>query len=306
MSSTNHNPGILRRSAIVPGLLAAIAVAGCDDDPVTPEAGTIVEVAVATPQLTTLVTALQTADLTATLEGNGPFTVFAPTNPAFDALPAGTVDALLAAGNADVLTDLLTYHVVAGELTASDLSDGETLTTVEGGTLTVTVDAGVVRVDGAAVTTADVEASNGVVHLVDGVLTGGLDAVQRARVTADLSTLVSLVGEADLGAALTAAGPFTIFAPVNSAFAALDPATVEALLADENQAQLQQILTYHVVPGRVLAGDLTDGAMVTTLEGGQVTIDLDGGAKVNDAAIVATDILVSNGVVHLIDGVLMP
>lgn len=287
MSITSKRRGTFGRGTIAPALLATIALAGCEDDPVEPAPGTMVEVATSTPQTSTLLSALAAAELPTTLAGPGPFTVFAPMNGAFEALPAGTLDALLASGNREVLADLLTYRVVPGTLTSGRLSDGRTLTTVEGGTLEVTVDGGVVRVDGVAVTTADVDASNGVVHLVDGVLTGGLDAVQRATVTPDLSTLVTLVGEAGLAPALAAEGPFTIFAPVNNAFAALDPAAVEQLLADENRAQLQQILAYHVVPGRL-------------------TIDLDGGPSVNGAAIVATDIRVSNGVVRLIDAVLMP
>ena len=131
---------------------------------------TIVETAVATDALSTLVAAVTAADLGETLSGTGPFTVFAPTNDAFGALPAGTVDTLLEPANREKLTSVLTFHVVAGKLLAADLSDGQTLTTVQGQTLTVNVDGATVTVNGVPVVQADVEASNGVVHVISGVL----------------------------------------------------------------------------------------------------------------------------------------
>ena len=133
--------------------------------------GTIVTLAVDTPDLSTLVTALKAGDLVDTLSAPGPFTVFAPTNEAFNALPSGAVASLLKPQNKPQLVDVLTYHVVAGTVYAKDLKDGETLTTVEGKTLTVRVtNSGTVLVNSAVVTTADVLASNGVVHIIDGVL----------------------------------------------------------------------------------------------------------------------------------------
>lgn len=296
------------RRGVVVAALTVLATAACDDgeDPVVPPTPTIAELAASSSDLETLTAALGAADLVGTLNGSAEFTVFAPRDAAFDALPAGTLDALLASGNADVLADLLTYHVVPGTLTASDLTDGATLTTVEGGTLTVSIDGSTVRVGNATVVTADLEASNGVVHVVDGVLTGGLDVVERARITADLETLVSAVVAAELATTLSGTGPFTVFAPVDAAFAELGQTELNRLLRPENRGELQSILTYHVVPGRILAGDLADGATVTTVQGQELTIDLTGGAFVNGETIVATDILVSNGVVHLIDGVLVP
>lgn len=133
----------------------------------------VVELAVATDTLSTLVTAVTEADLATTLSGEGPFTVFAPTNDAFAALPDGTLDSLLA--DIPALTDVLTYHVVSGKVMAADLSDGQVVTTLQGGTLTVKIMNGSVMLEDAAgnmseVVTADVEASNGVVHVINGVL----------------------------------------------------------------------------------------------------------------------------------------
>jgi uncharacterized surface protein with fasciclin (FAS1) repeats len=287
-------------------LLLGVGVAGCDDedDPASPTQ-TVVELASGNMDLETLTAAVGAAGLDNTLSGSGPYTVFAPTDAAFDALGAGTLQALLESGNADVLTELLLGHVVAGTYTSMDLSDGQTLTALSGDELEVEISGGTVMVGGAAVQAADVSATNGVVHVVGGVLTGGLNAVERARVTPELSTLVAAIVEADLASTVADQGPFTIFAPVNAAFAALDPDAVGRLLEDGNQALLQKVLTYHVVPGRVLASDLTDDSDVATVEGSTLRIDLDGGATVNGANIIATDIEVENGVVHLVDEVLL-
>jgi uncharacterized surface protein with fasciclin (FAS1) repeats len=130
----------------------------------------IVALASATPELSTLVSAVQAADLVETLQGEGPFTVFAPTNDAFAAVGQDTLDTLLAPEGKEQLTDILTYHVVPGKLNAADLEDGQELTTAQGGKLKVTIDGEEVRIGDATVTMADVEASNGVVHVIDGVL----------------------------------------------------------------------------------------------------------------------------------------
>lgn len=163
----------------------ALGVAACgDDEDETAGGGTttaetqtmaagedIVALAQGNEDLSTLVQAVTAADLVETLQGEGPFTVFAPTNAAFEALPDGTLDSLLEPENKDQLTEILTYHVVPGEYMAADLEDGQTLTTVQGDELTVAVNDGTVTVNGAEVATADVDASNGVVHVIDQVLT---------------------------------------------------------------------------------------------------------------------------------------
>jgi len=131
---------------------------------------TLVDVASETEALSTLVAAVQAADLAGALSGDGPFTVFAPTNDAFAALPDGTVDALLMASNRDQLTSVLTYHVVAGEVRAADLSDGQVVETLNGESLTIRITDGTVTVNGVEVVMADVEASNGVAHVISGVL----------------------------------------------------------------------------------------------------------------------------------------
>jgi uncharacterized surface protein with fasciclin (FAS1) repeats len=136
-----------------------------------PTAKNIVDIAAATPELSTLVTALKAADLVGTLSGKGPFTVFAPTNEAFAALPKGVLANLLKPENKAQLVDLLTYHVAAGAVHAKDLMDMQMLTTVEGKNVTVRTAGSTILINSAKVITADVGASNGVVHIIDAVLT---------------------------------------------------------------------------------------------------------------------------------------
>jgi len=136
--------------------------------PVAPK--DVVDIAIGSPDHTTLVAAVTAAGLVETLKGAGPFTVFAPTNAAFTALPAGTVEGLLKPENKAKLTSILTYHVVAGAVKAADLTDGQKVKTLQGEELTVSIKDGKVMINGANVTAADLEGSNGVVHVIDAVL----------------------------------------------------------------------------------------------------------------------------------------
>ncbi|MCL4674452.1 MAG: fasciclin domain-containing protein [Pararhodobacter sp.] len=132
------------------------------------------------------------------------------------------------------------------------------------------------------------------------------DIVDTAVAAGDFTTLVAAVRAAGLVDTLKGEGPFTVFAPTDAAFAALPEGTVDTLLKPENKDQLVSILTYHVVPGAVMSSDLTEGMSAATVQGGEVTFTLDGGAKVNDANITTADIAASNGVIHVIDAVIMP
>ncbi len=148
---------------------AATSAEASPADTMAAEAGTIVEVASDNPDFSTLVAAVTAAGLAETLGAEGPYTVFAPTNAAFEALPEGTLDALLKPENKEVLTQILTYHVVEGEVMSTDIQPGK-VPTVEGEDLTIKVDGSTVTVNGATVEAADVEASNGVIHVIDEVL----------------------------------------------------------------------------------------------------------------------------------------
>jgi transforming growth factor-beta-induced protein len=278
--------------------------------------------------LSTLVTAVTEAELVETLQGDGPFTVFAPTNTAFDALPEGTLDELLLPENQSQLADVLTFHVVAGEFLASDLSDGQRLTTVQGDDLIVYIQNGEVTINGAVVSTADAVSSNGVIHVIDSVLlppsdeatVGDVtlprtnDIVANAVLADDLSTLVTAVTEADLVETLSdETASYTVFAPVNAGFDALPAGTLDTLLEPANIADLQGVLTYHVVEGSYSASQLYDGQTLTTLNGEDLTVSvtpagvqLIGAESDNIVTVAIADIFSSNGVVHAIDGVLLP
>jgi uncharacterized surface protein with fasciclin (FAS1) repeats len=259
---------------------------------------------VATAQLSTLVAALQAAELTGTLSGTGPFTVFAPVNAAFADLPAGVLQRLLETGNRAILSKLLTFHVVPGRITASQLRNGQTLTTVEGTTLPVTVTSGFFFVGGARVTTADIEASNGVVHLIDGVLLGSLDIVDNAIIRG-LSSLVGAVTAANLTTALRGEN-LTVFAPTNAAFAAIPGG------APTNPATLASVLQLHVLGSRLSAADLSNGRRLNTLlPNTSLTVELIArhvrlNGPRNFATVATTDIVAKNGIIHLIDTVLLP
>ncbi len=135
---------------------------------------------------------------------------------------------------------------------------------------------------------------------------GNKDIVDTAVGAGSFETLVAAVQAAELVDTLKGEGPFTVFAPTDEAFAALPEGTVETLLKPENKDQLIAVLTYHVVPGKVMSGDLSDDMTAATVQGGEVTIDLDNGVMVNDASVVQADIETSNGVIHVIDKVILP
>ncbi|KIC41349.1 Nex18 symbiotically induced protein [Ruegeria sp. ANG-R] len=132
------------------------------------------------------------------------------------------------------------------------------------------------------------------------------DIVDTAVSAGSFETLVAAVQAAELVDTLKGEGPFTVFAPTDEAFAALPEGTVESLLKPENKDQLVAILTYHVVPGKVMSGDLSDDMTAATVQGGDITIDLDNGVMVNDANVVQADIEAENGVIHVIDKVILP
>merc|ERR1719181_904426 len=250
--------------------------------PVPAPLPSIPALATADKDLSTLVAALKAADLVDTLSGKGPFTVFAPTNEAFAKLPKGTLDNLLKPENKQQLVDILTYHVVAGDVNKADLMDMDMLQTVEGKNVTVRVADGGVLINSAKVTSADNDASNGVVHIIDAVLMppsppaptppaptpAPLPTIPAlATADKDLSTLVAALKAADLVDTLSGKGPFTVFAPTNEAFAKLPKGTLDNLLKPENKKQLVDILTYHVAPGSVHAADLKNGEQIKTVEG---------------------------------------
>lgn len=360
----------------------------------------IVTNAMKSDEFTTLVAAVVAADLGETLMAEGPFTIFAPVNSAFTKLPAGTVDTLLLPENKDMLTDILTYHVVSGVYSSNDLKNGLELTTIQWDRIKFSYYKNNWYVNNAMIEMTDMYSNNGVIHTIDTVIMPGLDAsevkkeimmlkdnldakyetrvdrvverymnitknlseerkmklnnrffflidiniknfeeninpqydtinmlkllkleimnmdtmvsmgmniVETAMASTDFSTLVTAVVAADLGETLSGNGPFTVFAPVNTAFDKLPDGTVDALLMKENKDMLTDILTYHVVAGKYISSDIEDGTELISVNWEKLMFTIKNGViMVNDSVITMADVETSNGVVHAIDSVLMP
>ena len=272
----------------------------------------IVETAVADGRFTTLAAALGAADLVDTLKGEGPFTVFAPTDDAFTKLPEGTVATLLLPENLEQLKSILLYHVVSGKVPAADVVTLTSANTVQGDPVSVKVDGGKVYLnDTVEVIITDVEASNGVIHVIDSVLLPPaklVDIVDTAVADGRFTTLAAALGAAGLVDTLKGEGPFTVFAPTDDAFAKLPEGTVATLLLPENLDQLKSILLYHVVSGKVMAADVVTLTSADTVLGEAITIKVeDGKVYLNDTIeVIITDVEASNGVIHVIDAVLLP
>lgn len=299
-----------RGLALGTGLLVlGLVITGCDaftdkdlgdSNPQTP---TIAQYVQEVRVLSSLEGAVAEAGLTGTLENDGPFTVFAPLDDAFS--PA--IDPSL---NRAVVQKVVQHHVVDGEVTSDQLSDGQAVAPLAGDDLTIGTGDGV-TVNRASVTNADAEASNGVVHVIDGLL---IDAVDRAILTPRFTIFARLVSEAGLESALRnpgANGGRTIFAPTNEAIlAALDSDGNGNIEGGEIPSNADEILQYHVHNNTLLAGDLPSDTTVTSLEGSDLVLNAGDAVSVNpgeeDAGVTVPDVVVDNGVIHGIDAVLTP
>jgi len=275
----------------------------------------------ADPNYSYLTAAINKANLQSALSGDGKsqLTLFAPDNNAFISAGFKSPSDLLSIPDS-TLTQVLLYHVLGSKVEASQIpqADNTPVATLNTQPVYATrTSGGKVYINGVSVTKADIECTNGVIHDISRVLlpaTGTI--VQTAIANPNLSYLVAAVLRASQGATnvasvLSGSGPFTVFAPTNQAFMNAGFATT----ADINNADpntLTSILTYHVIAGRIFSSDLTDGAMPATVNGETVTISLSGGATVKGKGnstpsnIIATDIVTTNGVVHVIDQVLLP
>ncbi len=268
----------------------------------------IVDTAVGAGKFKTLVAAVQAAKLVDTLKSAGPFTVFAPNDDAFAKLPAGTVEMLLKPENLAKLQGVLGYHVVAGKWLAKDVSTMTGAVTVNGQRLDFKIDEGSVRIDGAKVIQADIECSNGVIHVIDSVvMPSAKNIVETAAGAGSFKTLLAAATAAGLAETLAKDGPYTVFAPTDEAFAKLPAGTVENLLKPENKDKLVSILKLHVVKGRVYSTEALKAGMATSLSAASLAIVKgEKSATVNGSVLLATDIDASNGVIHVIDTVILP
>jgi len=301
--------GVLINNArvTVVDLVAENGVVHVIDAVLLPPRVTVVDVVVNSDVHTTLETAVLAADLAGTLSGDGPFTLFAPTDAAFDALDPAVLTAALDDPQG-LLTQVLLYHAISGDIRSGDLMNGQTATTINGKDVTVTIDPDGVIINDARVSMADIVTDNGVVHVIDAVLLPPRVTVVDIVVNSDdHNTLETAVLAANLAGTLSGDGPFTLFAPTDAAFDALDPAILSAAL-DDPQGLLTDVLLYHAISGQVLRSDLMDGQTAATINGQDVsvTIDGNGGVFINDAQVTVVDLVTDNGVVHVIDAVLLP
>ena len=305
-------------SLVAVAIMLLFTFASCKKkDDKTPETGTITTIVSTSPDFTILKAAVVKAGLAATLDGKGPFTVFAPTNDAFRAsgITMETINSL----SSDALKGILLYHTLGAKVVAADVPAGPNanVATVGGKGIFLTKNNSGVFVNGVSVVKADVMASNGVIHAISRVLmppTGNI--VEAAQANPNFTYLVAAVlqaskGTTNIAQVLSSAGPFTVFAPTNEAFKAAGFATI----ADINKTDpntLASILTYHVISARVFSSDLTNGGQPKTVNGGTVSIGLTNGATVKGnknttaSKITSTDMVTTNGVIHVIDQVLLP
>jgi len=302
--------------------IGLVLISSCkDDDNGNTSPKTIVEIAQETPNLSLLVEAVIAADLAGTLSGEGPFTVFAPTNAAFEA-------ALTALGvqlsdlSQTQIAGLLLYHTLSGSVRSTDLSDTYVSTLSPGGpgltntSLQIQVTGGVKFNGNASPVQTDIIASNGIIHIIDAVMLPK-DVVELALANDNFTSLVAALTRSDLTAdfvdILSGEGPFTVFAPTNAAFTALLNSNPDwTVLADVPVSVLEEVLKYHVVAGaHVRSSALSNGQEVTTFQGQDFTINLGSGASITTASggtanIVLTDVQGTNGVIHVVDAVLVP
>ena len=317
MKLISQNLKEIQRLALIVFLLAMpFVISSCsdDDDDDNNRSKTITQIASETSNLSTLYSALQASGLDDALDAGGPFTVFAPSNAAFAKLPPDELNTIISTPS--LLVSLLQYHVVAAEVFSDDLTNGPVQTLLSGQTVDVSLAGGGVTLNGTSnVTDADIDASNGVIHIIDEVLIPddfvAQTIVQIAASDPNFSTLVAALSKPELSDLLAAASDptqdLTVFAPTNAAFDATLAALDKESIDDIPVELLKEIVSYHILGTAVFSNQLTDGAVVETLLPGEsVTVDLSDGVKINDSNVGPADIQAVNGVIHAVDGVLLP
>jgi uncharacterized surface protein with fasciclin (FAS1) repeats len=296
---------------ILTALVAAFAVTAVASAKPQASEADIVGTAVGAGDFKTLASLLQAAGLVETLQGPGPFTVFAPTDAAFAKVPKATLDAL--AADPAKLKAVLLYHVVAGSVPAADVVKLTSAKTVNGASVAIKVDGGSVFVNGAKVVSPDVKASNGIIHVIDTVLLPPAAAapaqniVKTAVAAGQFKTLTSLLQKAGLVKTLQS-GKWTVFAPTDAAFAKVPKATLASL--GKNPALLKKVLLYHVSKGAVPASKVVklNGKSVATMAGSPVRVKISGGSVFlnGKTKVTKADVQASNGVIHIVNNVLIP
>lgn len=278
----------------------------------------LVDTAINAGSFKTLIAAAKAADLVDTLKSKGPFTILAPTDDAFEKLPEGTVESLLKEENKEKLKQILTYHVIPGNVKSTDVVKLSEANSAMGEKIQIMVAGDKVKFNDAQLLKADIACSNGTIHVIDSVLIPAQDdgtktsqkkdIVDTAVGAGSFNTLVAAVKAAGLVETLKGEGPFTVFAPTDEAFKKIPAETLEMLLKPENKEKLAAILTYHVVSGDVRAADVVKLQKAKTVNGTEVEIKVtkDNEVMIDGAKVIKTDIECGNGVIHVIDTVIMP
>lgn len=302
----------LRFAILALAMVTVFASCSKDEEETPVKAKNIVEVASSSNDFSILKDAIVKAGLASTLQTDGPFTVFAPTNAAFNELFSKLGVSGLADLSAETLKPILLNHVVSGKVTAADIKTGyfASLNTMapSNNAVKLYVNKGSsVMIDESKVVTADLMASNGVIHAINKVILPP-SVVSHAINNPDFSILVQAVVKAGLVEALSATGPFTVFAPTNAAFNSLFATLGVSGIADLTAEQLTPILLYHVVSGNVTAAQVSTGNVPTLKDGSSISLMVDNmGVKINNSSkVIATDVQGTNGVIHAIDAVLLP
>ncbi len=273
----------------------------------------IVDTAIAAGSFKTLAALLKAADFVDTLKGAGPFTVLAPTDAAFEKLPLAVRENLTRPENKSLLQQILKFHVMVGKVEASTVAtlNGKNATTLSGD-VPVVIQGNKIKVGGANVAATDVQASNGVIHVIDSVIVpaGAFDTVNTAILNGSFQTLIAAVRASGLEFALKATNPSTVFAPTDEAFAPVLAAN-PGILKPESKDALASLLKYHVLGVKVDAAAAISaaGTSVTTLQGGKIAVSVAGSkltlnAGFQQATVIVTDVKAKNGVIHAIDKVL--
>lgn len=297
-----------------------VIVSSCskNDDTPPPVPNTISNVVATDADLSTLNSAVIKGGLVETLNGPGPFTLFAPTNEGFE--NAGITSDVLSGLSADAVNNLLLYHVIPSQILAADVPAGPNakVVTASGDSVFVTNNTNGVFINGVKVVTADIAATNGVVHKIDNVLMPAVgNIVASAQADTSLSFLVAAVvhastGNTDIVGILSGSDILTVFAPSNNAFRAAGFASIDQINATDPNT-LAGILAYHVLNGRIFSSDLTDGAMPNTLANKTLTIGVSdaavtvkGNSNTAASTVIKANVVATNGVIHVIDQVLLP
>lgn len=303
--------------ATATGYLCALLVSGgaslgmwtADHHAASTDPENIVEIASASDDFETLVSALSSAELVEAIRDAEGITVLAPTDAAFEKLDQRALANTVRNDPTGRLADVLKYHVIPERLTAAELVQRRFVTTLDGQRLQINITGAGLSINDAGIGAADIGAENGIIHAIDTVLIPAKrNVAETAREAGTFETLLAAVGAAELAEFVSTTDPITVFAPTDEAFAAFGAERIEALLRPENRETLVEILSYHVVAGeRLYGGDLFEASEITAASGGTLRPAIrDGEIFINDALVVAPNIDAANGVVHAIDSVLIP